>query len=242
MTPPPEKGSPLFIVEVLYQRLSARGLDGGTTADGVKSIASFCRLPYIDSMDYSVKSDNELLLTFRSGDVRAFDEIFNRHWRALFVLASRMLEDEQRAEDALQEAFVSLYENAGQREISHVKSYLYQVVRYQCFMQLRAGKISAKHLRRLRMVYSINDVEEYIFATELEHTLNHRIEELPEKCREIFYLSRYELLSNKKIAEQLNISQKTVEHQLTKALKKLRLTVDKMVVLAFLSGFLKNIF
>jgi RNA polymerase sigma-70 factor (ECF subfamily) len=57
---------------------------------------------------------------------------------------------------------------------------------------------------------------------------------LPEKCREVFYLSRYELLSNKKIAEQLNISQKTVEHQITKALKTIRLSIDKLAALAIL--------
>lgn len=191
-------------------------------------------MPYIDSMDHSIKSDNELLLTFKSGDIRAFEVLFNRHWRSFFVIASKILEDEQLAEDAIQEAFVSLYENAAKREINHVKSYLYQAVKYQCFMQLRAGKISAKHLMRLGVVHSANDVEEYINATELENILNHRIESLPEKCREIFYLSRYELLSNKKIAEQLKISQKTVEHQLTKALKKLRLTVDKIAFLVFL--------
>ncbi|HEU5146584.1 MAG TPA: RNA polymerase sigma-70 factor [Chryseosolibacter sp.] len=188
-------------------------------------------------MDYCVKSDHELLLSFKSGDVRAFDELFNRHWRSLLSLAIKILDDDQKAEDVIQEAFVSLYENARERQIEHPRSYLYQTVRYQCFMQLRAGKISAQHLTRLRKVRSVNNVEEYINATELEDMLNERIEALPEKCREIFYLSRYELLSNKKIAEQLNISQKTVEHQLTKALKKLRLSVDKMAVLAFLSEF-----
>lgn len=197
----------------------------------------FGRFSYIDSMDYSIKSDNELLLIFKSGDARAFEVLFNRHWRSFFIVARRILEDEQRAEDAIQEAFVSLYENATKREINHVRSYLYQAVKYQCFMQLRAGKISAKHLMRLRIVYSANDVEEYMNASELEHILNHRIEALPDKCREIFYLSRYELLSNKKIAEQLKISQKTVEHQLTKALKTLRLTLDKIAFLAFLGLF-----
>lgn len=193
-------------------------------------------------MDYVQQSDNELLSNFVAGDVRAFDVLFNRHWRSLFLLASKILEDEDRAQDALQEAFVSLYENAGRREITHVRSYLYQAVRYQCFMQLRSGKISVEHLARLAKVYSSNNVEEYMNAAELEELLHKSIEALPEKCRAVFYLSRYELLSNQKIAEQLNISQKTVEHQLTKALKKLRLSVDKMVVLAFLTDFFKNFF
>jgi RNA polymerase sigma-70 factor (ECF subfamily) len=188
-------------------------------------------------MDYSVQSDDQLLLAFKSGDIRAFNALFDRYWRSLFLLATKILEDEHRAQDVLQEVFVSFYENAQGKDIDYVKSYLHQAVKYRCFMQLRSGKISAEHLRRLQMVYSSNNVEEYMNATELEHLLSQHIEMLPERCREVFYLSRYQLLSNKKIAEQLNISQKTVEHQLTKALKRLRLTVDKMAILAFLTFF-----
>src|SRR5690606_1684170 len=151
--------------------------------------------------------------------------------KSLFQLARRILEDDDLAKDVIQEAFASLYENATKREIGQVKSYIYQTVKYQCFMHLRSGKITRRHLDRMRIPSSSNDVEEYMNATELETLLLRRIETLPEKCREVFYLSRYELLSNKKIAEQLNISQKTVEHQLTKALKALRLSVDKMAIL-----------
>lgn len=191
-------------------------------------------------MDYTAHSDKELLVIFRSGDVQGFDALFNRYWKSLFTLAKRILEDEQLAEDVLQEAFVALYENARENDIDHVRAYLYQTVKYQCFMHLRSGKISEKHLARLRMIRSSNNVQEYMDAADLEALLLEQMESLPEKCREVFYLSRYELLSNKKIAEQLNISQKTVEHQITKALKTLRLSVDKMALIAFCVHFFKN--
>ena len=188
-------------------------------------------------MSYSEHSDGELLLIFRAGDRMGFNILFDRHWQPLFHLAKGVLEDEHLAKDAIQEAFAALYENAKARKIDHVKAYLYQAVKYQCFMHLRSGKISEKHLRRLQIVSSAKNVEEYINAMELEDILSERIQSLPEKCREVFYLSRYELLPNKKIAEQLNISQKTVEHQLTKALKALRLSVDKLAVIALLTDF-----
>ena len=185
-------------------------------------------------MDYSTCSDNELLMIFRSGDVRGFNALFNRHWQPLFRLSKRILENEDLAKDVLQETFVAFYENAQLKDITHVRSYLFQVVKYQCFMQLRSGRISEKHISRLQTISSVNSVDEYINATELENLLLHEIELLPEKCREVFYLSRYELLSNKKIAEQLHISQKTVEHQITKALKMLRMSLDKMALIVFL--------
>ena len=179
-------------------------------------------------MDNPGVSDHELWLIFRSGDIQGFNRLFHRHWAPLFNLARKILEDDDLAKDTVQETFVSLYEKAAHREITQVKSYLLQSVKYQCFMHLRSGKISEKHLHRLKTVSAANYVEEYMDAAELNALLVQKIESLPEKCREVFYLSRYELLSNKMIAEQLNISQKTVEHQITKALKTLKHSLHKL--------------
>lgn len=184
-------------------------------------------------MDYLKHSDEELLLSFKGGSVRAFNTLFGRYWALLFNIAKKILEDDDRAKDTLQEVFVSFYENGQQREIRNVRSYLLQSVKYQCFMQLRAGKISEKHLQRMQAVMSANYVEEYVDAKELQAVLDHTIASLPDRCREVFRLSRYELLPNKQIAAQLNISQKTVEHQITKALKTLKLSLDKLAIAAF---------
>lgn len=184
-------------------------------------------------MDYSEYSDAELLLIFKSGNIQGFNALFHRHWKPLFCLAKKILEDDGQAKDAIQEVFISLYEKTNRSEIANVKNYLFQGVKYQCFMHLRSGRISERHLARLGRVTSENDVEQYMDAQELDRLLRTQIDALPEKCREVFYLSRFESLSNKKIAEQLNISQKTVEHQITKALKTLRLSIDKLVLLAW---------
>jgi RNA polymerase sigma-70 factor (family 1) len=188
-------------------------------------------------MDYSKHQDEELLLIFKSGDIQGFNTLFDRHWAALYRLARKILEDDDIAKDTIQETFVSFYQKSRGKEILHVKSYLLQSVKYQCFMHLRSGRITERHLRRLNTVASVNYVEEYMDAAELQNRLRQEIEALPEKCREVFYLSRYELLSNQKIAEQLNISQKTVEHQITKALKTLRLSLNKLVLAAFFLNF-----
>ena len=188
-------------------------------------------------MEYSGHSDHELLLIFKSGNIEGFNRLFNRHWTFLFHLARRILEDDDIAKDIIQETFVSFYQKAQHTEINHVKGYLLQSVKYQCFMHLRSGRISERHLSRLQTVSAVNDVQEYMDAQELQSQLREGIELLPEKCREVFYLSRYELLSNKMIARQLKISQKTVEHQITKALKTLRHSLDKLALAALLISF-----
>jgi RNA polymerase sigma-70 factor (ECF subfamily) len=180
-----------------------------------------------------VQTDTELFLSFKSGDIHGFNALFNRHWSSLFHLSKKILEDDDLAKDVVQETFVSFYQTAAGKDILNVRSYLLQCVKYQCFMQLRSGRISEKHLSRLQLATVSNAVDEYMDEKELQKILHDKIESLPEKCREVFYLSRYESLSNQKIAEHLNISQKTVEHQITKALKTLRLSVDKLALISW---------
>jgi RNA polymerase sigma-70 factor (family 1) len=178
-------------------------------------------------------SDNDLLAALKVGDKTAFNALYDRYWSVLFRLAFRILERHEGSKDVVQEVFVSLFENSTKRDISNLKAYLLQSTKYQCFMQLRAGKLSAKHIERMENVIICNLVDEEIEANELRKAIDHEIAALPEKCRQVFHLSRVEELTNKKIAERLNISEKTVENQITKALRTLRLTVDKLAFLAF---------
>jgi RNA polymerase sigma-70 factor (family 1) len=177
--------------------------------------------------------DSQLIDQLRSGDQNAFTAIYDRYCAALYRTALRILQDDELAKDVVQEAFISLFEKANENTIRNLQAYLYQVVKYQCFMQLRSGKISDKHLSQINTIIASNELEEELHAKELQLVLDESIAALPEKCREVFYLSRFESLSNKKIAERLNISHKTVENQITKALKILHVSVDKLVTIAF---------
>ncbi len=178
-------------------------------------------------------SERELIDRLRSGDQHAFTMIYDRHWAALYRTALRILDDHDLAKDVVQEAFISLFEKGNVNSIRNLQAYLYQVVKYQCFMQLRSGKISEKHLSQINTIMASNELEEELHAKELQLALDESIAALPEKCREVFYLSRFESLPNKKIAERLNISHKTVENQITKALKILHVSLDKLVTIAF---------
>lgn len=183
--------------------------------------------------------DRDLLHKVGHGDQKAFAALFDRHWKRLYHAALNVVDDREVAEDIVQDCFISLWEKGASRNIEHVGAYLFQSVKYKCFMHLRSGSISKKHLDRLNYLQEAhNSTEEAFDERELQEVLNNSIASLPERCREIFYLSRFESLPNKKIAEQLHISPKTVENQITKALRILRLSVDKMVSLAFLASVL----
>ena len=180
------------------------------------------------------KDDHVLFDLICQGDQRAFSVLFDRHWKRLYHAAYRVLEDETVAKDVVQDVLISLWEKGRDRNILNIQAYLYQAVKLQCFMHLRSGAISKKHLEHINLVATTNETEEALHAAELQSVLEEGMDTLTEKCREIFYLSRFELLPNKKIAEQLHISPKTVENQITKALRMLRLSIDKLVMITAL--------
>ncbi len=183
-------------------------------------------------MSRVVHTDAVEVARIRSGDETAFNRIYKLHWLRLFRLACRIVEDESVAEDIVQDIFVSFWEKGCHLEINNIEAYLYQSVKFKCFMHLRSGSISRRHLEHFsRLAAEAKNTEEYAL-TELEDMLQQGIDSLPERCREVFYLSRVQALPNKKIAEKLHISPKTVENQITKALKQLRLSIDKLAVIA----------
>jgi RNA polymerase sigma-70 factor (family 1) len=168
----------------------------------------------------------------RRRDKGAFDVVYQRHWLKLYRVAVRITDDESVAQDIIQETFISFWEKGCKQNIRSIEGYLYQSVKFLCFMHLRSGNISKKHLEHFALIAGLqNTTEDDYSVKEMESVLDESIAELPEKCREVFYLSRFEELSNKKIAEKLHISPKTVENQITKALKHLRFSLDKFAAL-----------
>lgn len=179
-------------------------------------------------MNYS--TDPELIKCVSKGDMRAFETIYERHWKKLYDVASRVVEDRDVAKDIVQDVFVDLWEKSPNRHIVNLSAYLFQATKYKCFMHLRSGNISQKHIARINSIIASNTTEEEFDYAELQAVLDGGIASLPEKCREVFVLSRFESLPNKEIAGRLEISTKTVENQITKALRVLKLSVDKLAV------------
>jgi RNA polymerase sigma-70 factor (family 1) len=178
-------------------------------------------------------TDEVLLEMLRSeGDAEwALEQIFGRYHMQMFKLATGVLRDEDLAKDLVQEIFIDLWNRKSTSNIQGLSHYLFRAIKFQVLKQLRNGKLRDHHLKILRKVEFINQTEELLNFKELEKIINDRLNQLPPRCKEVFYLSRFENLSNKEISDRLQISIKTVEGQITKALSFLRTVLDKTILL-----------
>ena len=168
------------------------------------------------------KQNEEKLLASIKNDEQAFRIIYDRYWSRLFYYALNVLEDRTICEDIVQEVFVSLWQKSDSLKINNLSAYLLQSVKFQIFNHLRNGKIAQQYLERISFLQFHNDTEEQLIAKELESELTRLIDLLPERCRQIFLLSRFEHRSNQEIALQLGLSVQTVKNQISKALASLR--------------------
>lgn len=173
--------------------------------------------------DKIIISDVQLVDRLKSGDESALTAIYKKYWQQLYLSAYNVLKDNQACEDIIQELFIKLWNS---REIIRItvslKAYLYASTRYEVYRQIRSGAVTSDVFDILADRLQTPAGQENIEYKELVLQLNSAVSTLPEKCREVYRLSREEHLSHKQIASQLNISTKTVENHLTKALKQLR--------------------
>lgn len=164
---------------------------------------------------------------------KGFDSLFKELYSSLCGIANRILDNLNEAEDLVQDVFVNLWLNQSRIEIkSSIKAYLYQMVHNAAINQLdhlRAQKNRVNKVARERewldihMTYSVNEsFLEILESRETEIQILKLLEQLPDKCREIFLLSRYHDLSNAEISKKLNLSQSTIRVQLFNALSHLK--------------------
>ena len=186
----------------------------------------------MNSLEIQLMTDEDLIALIRENDLGAFERIYNKYWSKLYLSAYNIIRDRQVAEDVTQEVLVNLWIKRANLKLTSLNAYLYTSVRYQVFNVIRSGKIRADLFNRLEELFSNNGGEELLSEKEINRLLEQGIAELPEKCRQIFIMSRKEHLSTKEIAERLGIAPKTVENQLTVALNRLRKTLGDFVCIA----------
>jgi RNA polymerase sigma-70 factor (ECF subfamily) len=168
--------------------------------------------------------EKHIIKGIRAGRESAYALLFKKFYRPLSVFATTYINDQDSAKEIVQDLFVHLYENRRVLVIStSLKSYLYQSVRNRCLNHLKRTQVERKHLDQAALEQrSTEDLEAKIAETELEYGIFRVISELPPKCQKIFRMSRVHGFKNKEIAEELGISVRTVETQISNALKVLR--------------------
>jgi RNA polymerase sigma-70 factor (ECF subfamily) len=170
-------------------------------------------------------TNQQQLFGLRNGDVTVFEMFFRAHYQPLCNYAFTFVQDRDEAEEIVQSTFLTVWEKREAIEIrTSLKSYLYAMVRNSCLNAIKHEKIKHKHAGEELAIgdRSHESVAHEVLSDELEERIHLSMEKLPEQCRLIFKLSRFEELKYAEIAEQLNISIKTVENQIGKALKIMR--------------------
>ncbi|MFT4733601.1 MAG: RNA polymerase sigma-70 factor (ECF subfamily) [Algoriphagus sp.] len=170
-------------------------------------------------------SEQLYLVNIREGNRTAFEAVFRTYYEDLSRYAFSILRKKEESEDLVQQVFVNFWEKREQTIISgSLKSYLFRSVHNQSLNLIKHEKVKANYVEHSQYFDTKfhSEVEEELEGKELEGKIAEAIDTLPNQCRKIFIMNRMESLKYKEIADQLDISIKTVENQIGKALKVLR--------------------
>jgi len=190
-----------------------------------------------------VQSTDRVLLVGEIS-IEQFDGIFRQYAKPLFYYAAKFVGDEQ-AKDIVQDTFAKLWEDKSLVITKSLNSLLFTTIRNRCLQQLEKQKVRNKYAESKRQKLQTEELQFYIdersslMEQELEDKLNEVLKKLPDRCRQVFVMSRFENKKNREIAEELDISVKAVEKQISKALATIRLEMkDYLPLMLFLSTHL----
>ena len=175
-------------------------------------------------MTASAIDDRELLARLRAGETSAFDAIFRANYALLVRVAEAMLRDRAPAEEIAQEVMLELWRRREALDVTEsVRGYLLQATRNRSLNALRHRAIERRSEPQLAAgVSRLPPTDAAVREREIEVAIHAAMDNLPDRCRQIFELSRIEGLKYAEIAARLGISVKTVEVQMGKALRILR--------------------
>ncbi len=178
--------------------------------------------------------EKQVLETLQLGNESAFEMIFRTYYQPLCRYAYSFLQDKEEAEEVVQSSFITVWDKRNSLTIeTSVKSYLYRMVRNSCLNVIKHEKIKQQHVAHELAVSEVSheSVSQKVHAAELEIKISEAMKTLPEQCRLVFQLSRFEELKYQEIADQLQISVKTVENHMGKALKLMRVQLKEYLPL-----------
>lgn len=187
---------------------------------------------------YNTFTDHELAELFKTGDKSAFTAIYQRYWKKIFVIAYKRLENSHIAEEIVQEIFLNFWRKRDLFTITTgLQNYFAIAVKFEILDLMRKKASANAYEKEISCSFSEidNSTLRELDLLELQRRLHLTVSTLPEKCQLVFKLKHEQGYSQKQIAEELNISEKTVEAHLSKARKTLKQSFGKMFSLvAFL--------
>ena len=171
-------------------------------------------------------TDESLFGAVKTGDRKAFNLLYDRYWEIVYKKAFSYLHDADAAGEIVNDIFLNIWLKRETLHILTFQNYLTAAARYRVYNHLKAKKHDA-----LMYVENFDTINHKPFSTlqndayssqEIYKHINRLLNHLPKRCKEIFLLSRFDHLSNSEIAAKLEISKRTVENQLSTAVKHLK--------------------
>lgn len=171
------------------------------------------------------QGEKKLLKALKKGDVKSFEFLFRFYYEPLVRYAAKFTRLDGEAEEIVQELFLKLWRDKKQIDIKKsIRAYLYRAVYYQCLQLIQKEKLKMKYQTDAQLNLSESEgPEEWVKYQELNHRFFLLMNRLPLRMQTIFKMSRFQGLKYKEIAQQLSISAKTVEANMSKALKYFRI-------------------
>ncbi len=174
---------------------------------------------------FRTQSDSEITIGLQKSSKPAFKALFDRYHKKVYNVSRRMNISHEDAEGVVQDVFLTLWEKRKllDKDLS-INAFIITIAKRLVYNKIRSQIVRTSHkeaeIGRGQSLY--NSTEDYIIFSEMERNAQEGIERLPENRKQIFMLSKQSGLSNDEIAEQLNISKRTVENQLYRATKSIK--------------------
>lgn len=168
--------------------------------------------------------EKTLITALHNGEEAAMESLFRSHYEGMCSYANTFLNDIDESEEVVQQLFVQLWEKRASLKITNsIQSYLYRAVRNTSLNKIKHGKVRQLYAEEISsMVQQSEPSSSITLQKELQEQINKAIDGLPEQCKLIFKMSRFEELKYAEIATQLGLSIKTIENQMGKALRIMR--------------------
>jgi RNA polymerase sigma-70 factor (family 1) len=167
----------------------------------------------------------ELFRKVKLGDEKAFEHLFRHYYQRLCHYAFTILHDKDEAEEVVQQVFINIWGKKNNINVeTSIQAYLYRATNNTCLNKLKQKKVYSIHQEQVKHENPVAEesTSETVISNELRDSINDAVELLPEQCKLVFQLSRFEGMKHQEIADELSISVKTVENHIGKALKHMR--------------------
>jgi RNA polymerase sigma-70 factor (ECF subfamily) len=191
-----------------------------------------CNIPTYTIISCQMDPEEEIIWKkIQVKDNKAFESYYKMHYKSFFLMACRYLKNTAQAEEIVNDVFIKIWEDGNTISIdSSLKSYIYRAIINRSLNEIQKNKRDSNLIIDLYNTqdesYELRQIEE----TELKTKLFDAIELLPEQCKKVFQLSRFEELKQQEIADRLGISIKTVKNHITHALKEISKSIDGFII------------